>query len=96
MIPLKTDASVFQETVAGRKLFEIRVDDRQYQCGDVLRLRETVHSGAEVAAGQPLQYTGEEVLRRVVGVFEGGRYGLAQGLVILSVVPHEESEGLTA
>lgn len=96
VIPLKTDASVFQETVAGRKLFEIRVDDRQYQCGDVLRLRETVHSGAEVAAGQPLQYTGEEVLRRVVGVFEGGRYGLAQGWVILSVVPHEESEGPTA
>src|SRR3990167_2187833 len=96
VIPLKTDASVFQETVAGRKLFEIRVDDRQYQCGDVLRLRETVHSGAEVAAGQPPQYTGEEVLRRVVGVFEGGRYGLAQGWVILSVVPHEESEGPTA
>lgn len=96
VIALKTDASVFQETVAGRKLFEIRVDDRQYQCGDVLRLRETVHSGAEVAAGQPLQYTGEEELRRVVGVFEGGRYGLAQGWVILSVVPHDESEGPTA
>lgn len=96
VIDLKTDDSVFRETVAGRKLFEIRVDDRQYQCGDVLRLRATVHTGAEVAAGLPLQYTGEEVLRRVVGVFEGGRYGLAQGWVILSVVPHEASEGPAA
>lgn len=90
VIPLKTDEAVFQETVAGRKLFEIRLDDRQYQCGDVLMLQATVHKGVEMAAGQPLCYTGERVLRRVVGVFRGGQFGLSEGWVILSVIPHED------
>ena len=87
---LKTDAAVFAETQAGRKLFEIRKDDRGYQCGDILRLRATRLTGAEMAAGEPLIYTGQEELRRVVSILRGPQYGLAEGWVIMSVVPVSE------
>ncbi|MFN9473245.1 DUF3850 domain-containing protein [Acidovorax sp.] len=83
---LKLDSPVFAEMLAGRKLFEIRLDDKGYQCGDQLRLRETRFTGAEMAAGAPLIYTGREVLRRVVGILRGGKYGVAEGWVIMSLV----------
>lgn len=82
---LKTDGPVFHELRAGRKLFEIRKDDRGYQCGDLLRLRATLYPGAEIAAGHPLVYTGEEEIRRVIGILRGPAYGLADGWVIMSV-----------
>ena len=37
---LKTWPSYFAEIVAGRKRFEIRVNDRDFARGDVLRLKE--------------------------------------------------------
>jgi len=37
---LKTRAEPFQAVWEGRKTCEVRVDDRDYQVGDALRLRE--------------------------------------------------------
>lgn len=82
---LKTDAHVFSEVTAGRKLFEIRKNDRDFRCGDLLRLRSTRCTGAEMAAGQPLIYTGEEITVRVIGILRGPVYGLAEGWVIMSI-----------
>lgn len=49
---LKTDAKVFEAVKLGEKTFEIRKDDRAYAVGDLLILRKTVHTGAEMAAGR--------------------------------------------
>lgn len=85
---LKTDAYVFEEVVRGRKLFEIRKNDRGFQCGDLLRLRETRLTGAEMAAGEPLIYTGREIIVRVIGILHGPKYGLAEGWCIMSIAAH--------
>lgn len=79
---LKTDPAVFQAVVDGAKTYEIRFNDRGYAVGDELVLRETTRTGAEIAAGAPLEYTGREVTKTVSHVLGG--YGLAEGWVNLS------------
>lgn len=84
---LKTDPEVFQAVLSGAKTFEIRLNDRGYVVGDVLGLRETKHTGAEMRAGAPLVYTGRECQRFVSHVLTG--YGLADGWCCLSFkLPH--------
>lgn len=89
---LKTDPDVFQAVLSGAKTFEIRLNDRGYAVGDVLGLRETKHTGAEMRAGAPLEYTGRECQRFVSHVLTG--YGLADGWCCLSFrLPHATGAG---
>lgn len=79
---LKTDPAVFHAVIEGTKTYEIRFNDRGFAVGDVLQLLETTSTGAEIAAGAALVYTGREVTKTVSHVLGG--YGLAEGWVILS------------
>lgn len=79
---LKTDPEVFEAVSVGAKTYEIRFNDRGFAVGDELQLLETTRTGADIAAGAPLEYTGREILKTVSHVLGG--YGLADGWVILS------------
>ena len=79
---LKTDPEVYQAVLAGRKTFEIRLNDRDFRVGDELLLMETTATGEAIKAGAPLQYTGNELRKRVSHVLSG--YGLMPGWVCLS------------
>lgn len=79
---LKTDPAVFQAVADGAKTYEIRLNDRGYAVGDELLLRETTHTGAEIAIGATLEYTGREITKHVGHVLGG--YGLKDDWVILS------------
>jgi hypothetical protein len=81
---LKTDPEVFQALIDGKKTYELRKDDRGFMVGDTLTLRETCDTGADMAAGAPLEYTGRTTGRVVTHVLHGPIYGLAEGWVILS------------
>ena len=75
---LKTYPKYFQETIEGNKPFEIRKNDRNFQVGDVLILKEwdnIKYSGREI--GAVVRY----VLRDFIGLQEGY---VALGLQILS------------
>jgi len=82
---LKTDPKVFAGSAAGLKTFEIRMDDRDFQEGDELLLRETVSTGEEMKDGKPLEYTGRVISQRITHILRGPVYGLQQGWAILSV-----------
>ena len=82
---LKTDPVVFRAVVDGLKTYEIRKNDRGFSAGDTLILRETSVSGAEMAAGAPLEYTGRQHVAQVSHVLTGPIYGLAAGWAILSL-----------
>jgi hypothetical protein len=94
---LKTDPDVFDAVAAGRKTFEIRLDDRGYGEGDGLYLRRTRHTGRTMSVGMPLEYTGEEYRCVVTYVLRGPVYGLADGWAILSIAaspsPAAQKEG---
>lgn len=82
---LKTDPEVFQAIFDGLKTYEIRKADRDFKVGDTLRLRETSHTGAEMARGEPLVYTGRECSATITHILRGPIYGLANGWAILSI-----------
>lgn len=82
---LKTDPEVFAASWEGIKGFEIRFNDRDFEPGDELLLKETRFSGEEMKEGAPLEFTGREIDAHVNYMLRGGNYGLAEGWVILSV-----------
>lgn len=80
---LKTDPAVFDAVARGDKTHEIRLNDRNFQVGDNLLLRETVDTGwAMRNAGAPLVYTGRAATRTISHIQTG--YGLADDWCILS------------
>ena len=80
---LKTDSDVFAESLRGDKPYEIRIDDRGINPGDLLILKETQYSGKEMKAGKPLIYTGMVLSRWVINKTTG--YGLQEGWAIFGV-----------
>lgn len=82
---LKTDPQPFSNTVEGRKRFEIRKDDRGFNVGDVLTLRETKYSASEMQAGYPLEYTRRFALCIVTHLLRAPDYGIPAGYVVMSI-----------
>lgn len=78
---LKTWPDYWLSVESGAKPFEVRRNDRGFQPGDVLRLREWNPESEE--------YTGREVWRRVTYVLrDAERFGLQDGFVVLGIVEH--------
>jgi len=82
---LKTDPAVFEAVASGRKTYEIRKNDREFQVGDILHLRETALSGKDMKNGGALHYTGREILAYVKHILRGPIYGLMDGWCIMSI-----------
>ena len=73
----------FKEKIAGRKAWELRLNDRNYQIGDYLGLNEIGDDGKE---------TGRFVVEKIVDVVYPGQVpvgALGVGYVILSTIPCE-------
>jgi hypothetical protein len=89
---LKTWPVYFDRLIDGSKTFEIRRNDRGYQAGDVLRLREYDPSGDHDTCYREgcttKRYTGREIERTVGFVASGTLFGLDLGEhVVLSLLP---------
>lgn len=69
----------------GDKTFEIRLNDRGFQKGDIVRFQPLSKSGASVDTRHPL-YNKEYEITYVLGSF----YGLAQGYVAFGIKPMPE------
>lgn len=88
---LKTDATVFQLSCDGLRPFEIRLNDRGFKNGDILILKETLHSGDDMRKGCPLIYTGRRLLVEVTSIVSG--YGLSPDWVVMGVKPAGGTNG---
>ncbi len=82
---LKTDPDVFAQLVTNKKTFEIRYNDRDFKVGDILKLRETVHSAAEMKEGAQLLYTGYWLRYEVTHAIYGPKLGIDEGWVVMSI-----------
>lgn len=74
---LKSWPSQFQAMWTGRKRAEFRRDDREFQVGDLLELREW-----DPAASR---YTGFRMTARVTHLVRGPEFEVPQGFVVLSI-----------
>jgi hypothetical protein len=77
---LKVWPEFFEALADGSKPFEVRRDDRAYEVGDWLHLREWKHPDD--------RYTGRELHRQVTYVLRPhlpGQFGLRAGFVVLGL-----------
>jgi hypothetical protein len=80
---LKAWPHFFRSVWDGTKTFELRRDDRGYQVGDILLLREYDPDRDDLPCGE--RYTGRELTARVEYILVGGQLGLEEGYVIMSI-----------
>lgn len=85
---LKTWPEYFEAIVSGEKTFELRKDDRDFQVGDALLLREW----------DPItrEYTGKSTRRGVSYILRNAWFGIADGYVVLSLsqpMPEAAAQG---
>ncbi len=73
---LKTWREPFEAVWTGRKRYEIRRNDRNYQVGDLLRLREWDQRAEE--------YTGRIVTVEVRYMTDGGTWDIPTGVCVMS------------
>lgn len=74
---LKTWPKYYEEVFMGRKTFEVRFRDRDYNVGDHLNLREWSKETSD--------YTGRELTRIVTYILEGGSFGISSDHVVMSI-----------
>jgi hypothetical protein len=74
---LKTWPDYFEAVFLEKKPFEVRLDDRNFQVGDVLILREY-----DPATGE---YSGRQLARNVTYKLPGGGFGVEAGYCVLGI-----------
>ena len=74
---LKTWIKYFKRIKEGTKTFEVRKDDRDFQIGDFLILREYDNGSSS--------YTGLECSCYVTYVLRGGEFGIQEGYCVMSI-----------
>jgi len=74
---LKTHKEYFNLILHGKKSWELRKDDRDFEPGDELLLREFDKL--------ELNFTGRILHRKVDYIFKAGQFGLEDGYVIMSL-----------
>jgi hypothetical protein len=85
VIRLRTWPEPFQAVLDGRKPYEIRVNDRGFQVGDVLHLVEFDPKIYQQYDNAVLALTGREVRKLVTYMTAGGAWGLPPDLCVLGL-----------
>jgi hypothetical protein len=78
---LKTVDRYFDAVVAGSKTFEVRLNDRAFQTGDVIRLRKINDKGYYV------DYTTAFADFRITYILQGGQFGIEPRYCVLGLGP---------
>lgn len=81
---LKCAPDPYRELDRGRKLFEYRKNDRNFQVGDVLDLREFARKDI-VDTPEGALYTGARTRRLVTYILRGPAFGVPEGYAVLSL-----------
>jgi hypothetical protein len=78
---LKTWPSFFEAVRTGRKTFEARRADRDFEVGDILALNE-YDPRRDV-------YTGRDLRARVTYILRGGEFGIERGYCVMAIALEE-------
>lgn len=77
---LKTWPQFFEAAQSGEKNFEVRLNDRDFQRGDLLLLREW--------CPRRESFTGREATRKVTYILNGGQFGVEEGYCVMGMEYH--------
>lgn len=90
---LKILPQYFEAVRIGKKTFELRKNDRNFQVNDVLLLKEfNLKEKYETIEGTETYYSGRKILRKIVYILKEvpEEMGLSKDYVILGVQPIDE------
>lgn len=76
---LKTWPDYYFRIFSGQKKFEVRKNDRDFQIGDTLKLKEW--------NPETKDYTGRELLAEISYILPGGQFGIESGYCVMSIKP---------
>lgn len=74
---LKTWTPFYASMVSVEKLFDVRKNDRNFQVGDTLNLREWDNKKEK--------YTGRKTKKEVTFILKGGAFGIKRGYIVMGV-----------
>lgn len=77
---LKTWPRYYQDVASGVKPFELRLNDRKYEVGDILILKKW-----NPDLGHKGEYTGESLMKEVTCVFDDADFGIIEGFVCMGI-----------
>ncbi|SOC45717.1 uncharacterized protein DUF3850 [Rhizobium subbaraonis] len=84
---LKTLAHYFDAVKSGEKTFEVRLNDRAFQTGDILELQRCTKG----AAGGIYYDTFEKTIRkRITYLLQGGQFGIEPRYCVLGLADVDE------
>lgn len=78
---LKTVDRYFDAVADGRKTFEVRLNDRAFQTGDIVRLRKVNDKGFYA------DYISAWIERRITYILQGGQFGIEPRYCVLGLGP---------
>lgn len=81
---LKTWPQFFEAISSGRKTFQVRRNDRGFNAGDTLWLREWKHT-LEPGLPESFRYTRNEMRVRVTYVLAGECFGIKDGYCVMGI-----------
>lgn len=83
---LKVLSYLFPDLESGVKTFEVRRNDRDYQVGDTLILKEWGFGGYGMTDHDLTQtFTGKQVERTVTYILPGGKFGIDEEYVVMAI-----------
>lgn len=96
---LKILPQYFEKVLDGSKTFELRKDDRGFEVGDILILKEFKEGFIDNTKGDPVEiekrgYTGRTIVKRISYIYKGcsNGLGLRSGFVILALKDGSEAD----
>lgn len=83
---LKTTDRYFDAVEDGSKTFEVRLNDRAFQTGDVLVLRR--YEDTQIGPRPTIPF--REIRKRVTFILQGGQFGIEPRYCVLGLAPVTE------
>lgn len=86
---IKIKEVYFKAVLSGKKTFEIRKNDRNYQVGDIIHFVPVDDECGMIIPHDPNAY-------KITYVFHGGEYGLEEGYCVFGITPEAHEKEIRA
>lgn len=82
---LKTLGRYWDAVADGTKTFEVRLNDRAFQTGDILVLEKMDNEGRYYQTTEPMGCTPTSIRKRITYLLQGGQFGIEPRYCVLGL-----------
>lgn len=89
---LKTIDTVWDAVDRGEKTFEVRLNDRFFQRGDIVVLRRINEDGSYSNRSPDDWFSPRDIRRKIGWMLQGGQFGIDPKYVVFQLEPEEPQQ----